>query len=426
MKLRYIFILVLLLVVISGCKDDDSNNELTVSSSSYAVAYNQVAVRIQINSDLPWSVSSDAVWCVPDRDQGNGSETLTVMLELNTMTAERSATLTISNAFSSQKVQVTQSGEEHYKLPVIFHVLYNDINDPNQYVRKDWLPKILTLCNQLYANQFEDRNEDKNSVDMNVEFILATTDPNGRTLEEPGANRIFWPTSTIDCDIFMNTEDPLHASLLWDLNQYINIFLYTFTNPGVAGIAHIPYTFSANPLNGLYSGDVYYTSQPAYPHCVSINNVDIYVLEHPNNDVSVTLAHELGHYLGLFHAFGQSRIKNDQYIDWKDDTDYCDDTPNYDRGAYDQWLDEYFASIPPGESGSFYDVIKRTSITGATFNSTNIMDYYYTWSDEFTPDQRKRVRHVLNYSPLIPGAKYHRPQSRNITDMKKPPIRAIQ
>lgn len=144
MKLRYTFILVLLLIVISGCKDDDSNNELTVSSSSYAVAYNQVAVRIQINSDLPWSVSSDAAWCVPDRDQGNGSETLTVMLELNTMTAERSATLTISNAFSSQKVQVTQSGEEHYELPVIFHVLYNDINDPNQYVRKDWLPKILT------------------------------------------------------------------------------------------------------------------------------------------------------------------------------------------------------------------------------------------------------------------------------------------
>lgn len=33
------------------------------------------------------------------------------------------------------------------------------------------------------------------------------------------------------------------------------------------------------------------------------------------------------------------------------------------------------------------------------------MDYEYTYQDEFTEEQYKRIRHVLENSPLIPGIK---------------------
>ena len=33
------------------------------------------------------------------------------------------------------------------------------------------------------------------------------------------------------------------------------------------------------------------------------------------------------------------------------------------------------------------------------------MDYSVSYSDRFTDDQRDRIRHVLTYSPLIPGPK---------------------
>ena len=48
-------------------------------------------------------------------------------------------------------------------------------------------------------------------------------------------------------------------------------------------------------------------------------------------DVVVTLAHELGHYLGLFHVFAEDR--NNGVIDSCVDSDYCQDTPSYNKKA---------------------------------------------------------------------------------------------
>lgn len=33
------------------------------------------------------------------------------------------------------------------------------------------------------------------------------------------------------------------------------------------------------------------------------------------------------------------------------------------------------------------------------------MDYAISYSNQFTLNQRERIRHVLSYSPLIPGPK---------------------
>ena len=46
------------------------------------------------------------------------------------------------------------------------------------------------------------------------------------------------------------------------------------------------------------------------------------------------------------------------------------------------------------------DVYKRQE-----FISYNIMDYAISYSNQFTQNQRERIRHVLSYSPLIPGPK---------------------
>ena len=39
------------------------------------------------------------------------------------------------------------------------------------------------------------------------------------------------------------------------------------------------------------------------------------------------------------------------------------------------------------------------------FTASNIMDYAYCLNNEFTPQQRQRTRHILQYSPLVPGPK---------------------
>lgn len=425
MKFTYTFLLAFLILLFSSCEDRISS-KIEVSPSSFRVGGLQTTIQLQITGDQAWTISSDAIWCTPEKSQGTGAGVVNITLMPNTTLEERTATLTVTYDSSTITVPVFQNGEEHYKLPIIFHVLYNDINNPIQYVEKDWIPQIIDGCNQLYANAVLNDYSEKKGVDMNLEFTLATTDPDGNRLPEPGVNRIQWPTSAIDCEIFMN--DSKNASLLWDLNRYINVFLYTFTNPYVGGISHIPYATSLHPLDGLYDGDIYISDTLlSYPHCVSINNIQIYHIPENSFDtdnIITTLSHELGHYLGLYHAFGADNAEKE--TDWKADTDYCDDTPNYDRASYEQWLSKYLENLAPEEPIRFSIVTKRTGSTGETFTAHNLMDYYYCWMDEFTPDQRKRVRHVLNYSPLIPGPKDDQLRTRSATGLKLPPARTIK
>ena len=123
----------------------------------------------------------------------------------------------------------------------------------------------------------------------------------------------------------------------------------------------------------------------------------------------ITLAHELGHYLGLLHPFtnGKGEVG-----------DYCDDTPDYDWDEYESYLvmlDETTTS--PGE---FYrEAVKRVALDGTRFVSENFMDYDigYMWSS--TPDQRARVRTVLENAWMIPGPKIDLPGARS-EDMVKP------
>ena len=130
--------------------------------------------------------------------------------------------------------------------------------------------------------------------------------------------------------------------------------------------------------------------------------------------MNVTLAHELGHYLGLHHAFDEnedaslsSRCVN---------SDYCEDTPSYDRAAYMMNLQAMiYEAQQQGKQLAMSEVVKREDCrTGETFSSYNLMDYEISYSDRFTPDQRRRIRHVLTYSPLIPGPKKGQAATRSI------------
>ena len=55
------------------------------------------------------------------------------------------------------------------------------------------------------------------------------------------------------------------------------------------------------------------------------------------------------------------------------------------------------------------------------------MDYSVSYSDQFTQDQYNRVRHVLAYSPLIPGPKKGQGRARSAAEgFLKLPIRVVK
>ena len=133
----------------------------------------------------------------------------------------------------------------------------------------------------------------------------------------------------------------------------------------------------------------------------TINNKYIYDLTNDDeaysvSDIGVTLAHELGHFLGLYHAFNQLNNGN---TNTSQDTDYCTDTPPYNKYQYDIRLTNYLTFNPAitSKSSEAYQtyVMRTNSQTGEEFRSTNIMDYAISDANSFSEQQKERVRYIL-------------------------------
>jgi len=407
-RIRFKFVLLpMLLLLVIGCSDKTSPT-LELSQTEFKnLSYDETQINVDIVSNETWTATSSASWCALSTTSGTG-DTRLIMSIAGNINTERTATVTINSNSLTQTVQITQrampSGEEyHYRLPVIFHVLYKDENDTLQYIKQERLAYLLNAVNNLYQNS-------RSSVDMNLEFTLATTDENGNTLATPGVEYVYWQNIPMDCNAFMNDKTGQYVPLLWDPNKYINVMLYNFTsdNSGsiTLGITHLPFsTKGSTYLEGLssISQTSLVKSNLAFPYCASINSLYIYEEsgEYYNSaDATVTLAHELGHYIGLHHPFSENAngSLNPNCIN----SDYCDDTPTYDRNAYGEVL----AMLLKKSNVTMSEAATREDCnTSEEFIGRNIMDYEVCYSDQFTSDQRARIRHVLAYSPLIPGPK---------------------
>lgn len=426
MNPKYILILLISILFISCGKD--SVPAVEISQTDFRnISYEETSVNVELRTALEWTATSLVDWCRVSQGSGTGSTTLSLHLDGN-VNKERSGVVTIWTPQEIIRISIQQSAlpagqEYHYKVPVIFHVLYADQNDSKQYIPQTRLADILENVNAYYKGETLYKGGDA-GVDMNLEFVLAETDEEGNALSAPGVEYVKLDNMPLDCEAFMSAKK--NTELLWDPNRYVNVMLYNFAevdggNSIILGISHLPLSTSgSNYLEGLPAVEYSYLTKEnlSYPKCVSINS--LYAYEETTNDgrynsydVNVTLAHELGHHLGLHHAFDENEDSSlsAQCIN----SDYCDDTPSYNRTAYLMNLQAMLSEAAQnGEKVSMAEAVKRENCkTGETFSSYNLMDYEISYSDRFTNDQRKRIRHVLTYSPLTPGPKKSKADTRS-------------
>ena len=299
-------------------------------------------------------------------------------------------------------------------LPVVFHVFYADENDATQKVPANRLRQVLNNVNELYRGTYS------GGESTNIAFTLASTADAGKRLDAPGVEYVKLGKNEypIDPYVLMNDKTGKFKQYMWDPNKYINVYVYHFSqtkeNATTLGVSHMAVSSKGNhELEGLVVANSNYLTLEnlTTPFCVSVNSK--YVNEESNRyndwpnlrtftihsaDFNVTLAHELGHYLGLFHVFGEEK---GEYIDGFKDTDYCKDTPTYNKVAYDNFLTEY-VKTHNAHNADLNELLKRTGSDGKTFTSNNIMDYALSLGHTFTKNQTERMYHVLGYSPLMP------------------------
>lgn len=337
---------------------------------------------------------------------------------------------------SAQTVNIEQdrdddviTGDDYvYHLPVIFHVFYKDAADTRQYIKYARIKQILENVNTLWAGGTYGSSEN-----INVQFELAECDENGKKLSTPGVEYIKWTGDyPMDRKDFMNDNSRKYWKYIWEPNEYINVMLYNFetedSTSTVLGVSHQPYCYNGYPnLEGLNNATRASLSKNSlkYAYCVSINSLfasaaydsDRYTMpgqeyySYNSYDVNVTLAHELGHYLGLYHVFCCG--DEDSAIDYCADEDYCTDTQTYNRAAYTEYMTAYLKDFvekngkntPLSSKTDMPKLALRANCSGEQWTSVNLMDYNYSYAYQFSAEQKNRIRQVLYYSTLIPGPK---------------------
>jgi hypothetical protein len=202
-------------------------------------------------------------------------------------------------------------------------------------------------------------------VDVEIEFCLATQDPNGAASN--GVNRVnlcqeSWSTADID--------DIVKPETIWDPTKYMNMWSVNFTNSSLLGYAQFPNSSGLGGLNtnnGPAETDGVVSNFNAFGTLAQDDGS--FILNNTYN-LGRTMTHEVGHYLGLRHIWGDGACNED---------DFCDDTPNSDGANFGCAMD---------------------SSCGSMDMSENYMDY----SDDacmntFTEDQKTRMLTVMMNSP---------------------------
>lgn len=231
-----------------------------------------------------------------------------------------------------------------YIIPVIVHVIHggenigmypnistNQINSQIQVLNDDF------EGNGWNVNKLPVPFEGVASKTSSIKFMMATTNPTGGTLTEPGIERIDYhslpgglnPNTRgygSNFSAFITTfqkflNDTIKARTIWDPKKYFNIWIcdaQTNSNSILLGLGTFP-DISGGTLPGILpevgtdTTDGVWSIASAFGVGSSLTNFN----------AGRNATHEVGHWLGLRHVWGDTVCGND----------YCADTPPQEKST---------------------------------------------------------------------------------------------
>ncbi|MFD2570186.1 M43 family zinc metalloprotease [Spirosoma soli] len=254
-------------------------------------------------------------------------------------------------------------------IPIIVHVVHNgEAVGVGRNISQAQVRAQLETLNEDFRRKLNTRGFNNNpaGADIEIEFCLAALDQQGRTMPEPGIDRINGNRANWSRD---DIEGVLKPSTYWNPDKYFNVWVLDFASgENLLGYAQFP---SQSNLPGIPTASPGSTDGVVilYRSFGNAEKGNFPVMQAPYN-LGRTLTHETGHWLGLRHIWGDANCGDD----------FCGDTP-------------------PQSSESRGCQTGRVSCGG-----TNMVQNYMDYSDDgcmniFTNDQKTRIRTVMEISP---------------------------
>ena len=271
-----------------------------------------------------------------------------------------------------EREELQKSGRvtlETLTIPIVVHIVHNGeaVGTGRNLSRAQVQAQIETLNEDFRRKTGTPGfNDDPRGADVEIEFCLARLNQQGGVMAEPGINRVNgnranWSRNDI--------ENVLKPGTIWDPDKYFNVWVLDFDASALLlGYAQFPSlsTLAGIPDNSPRNTDGVVVTYRSFGNVLKGN---FPIMQAPYNQ-GRTLTHEVGHWLGLRHIWGDANCGND----------FVDDTP-------------------PQASETRGCQVGRTSC-GAVNMVQNYMDY----SDDacfniFTRGQKSRMRTVMDVSP---------------------------
>ncbi|WDT68232.1 M43 family zinc metalloprotease [Cloacibacterium sp. TD35] len=280
----------------------------------------------------------------------------------------------ISNKISKQKL-INYRLSAIRTIPVVVHVINKGeaVGTGTNISDAQVISQITTLNND-YRKKIGTKGYNTNPVgaDANIEFALAVRDPNGNPTN--GIDRISFNKDSWD---EFSIENELKPNTIWDPTKYLNLWVVNFGGDlnGYLGYAQFPEASTLSGLNyppftantdGVIIGYKFFGNLDYNDGSFNLNTTYGY---------GRTATHEVGHWLGLRHIWGDSDCG----------TDYVADTPTHKTENYGCFTHPKANTCTPPTADEMFE---------------NYMDYTNdACMNIFTINQVDRFNAVLANSP---------------------------